>query len=175
LIATNGYSNASLRDIARTAGISTGTLLHHFESKEQLLIATLIQVSEDFHQHAQETMVQASDPAERLRAIARAVLESPRHDDGWRVWMAFWHEAALNPRLAPVASTRNELWEALLASVIRDGISRGQLRSRDPAESASELAAVINGVAIQRVGEPARWSAPRAAEVVERLIADWTA
>src|SRR4051812_15224898 len=85
LIATQGYSNTSLRDVATRVGISTGTLLHHFESKEELLVATLLAVSDDFLAHTQAAAEQEPDPVERLRAIMRAVLESPRHDVGWRV------------------------------------------------------------------------------------------
>src|SRR5262245_19990227 len=96
LIATQGYSNTSLRDVATRVGISTGTLLHHFQSKEELLVATLLATSEDFLEHMQAAAARTTDPVDRLRAIVRALLESPRHDVGWRVWIAFWHEAAAN-------------------------------------------------------------------------------
>src|SRR6476659_7518983 len=39
--ATNGYSGSSLAGIAAAAGLTTAGLLHHFPSKEELLIAVL--------------------------------------------------------------------------------------------------------------------------------------
>jgi AcrR family transcriptional regulator len=163
-----------VREVAGHAGISTGTLLHHFDSKASLLTATLIDVSEDFHTHAKEVILQTEDPVDQLRRLVRAVLESPRHDVGWRVWMAFWHEAALNPQLSPAAIRRNELWEEIITAVIEEGQKQGRLAVSDPAEAASELAALINGVAVQRYAESARWSPSRAVSVVERLIDQWS-
>ena len=150
-----------------------GTLLHHFGTKEDLLAATLVAVSSDFQERAHLAAAGNGEAPDKLMRIVRTVLESPRHDIGWRVWIAFWHEAALNPTLSPVAITRNELWEVLLASVIEEGLSSGSLSCDDARESASELAAVINGVAIQRYAESAKWTPERAVAVVERLVRGW--
>lgn len=37
LFAQHGYSNVSMRDIAKTAGIKAGSIYYHFESKETIL------------------------------------------------------------------------------------------------------------------------------------------
>ncbi|MDT5170838.1 MAG: hypothetical protein QOD02_4173, partial [Mycobacterium sp.] len=39
LLARNGWRNTSLAQIAKEAGVTPAGLLHHFESKEQLLNA----------------------------------------------------------------------------------------------------------------------------------------
>jgi AcrR family transcriptional regulator len=174
LIATVGYSNTSIRTIAAQANISTGTLLHHFATKESLLVSTLVAVSEDFHDHARAAAQRHSTPKRKLNAMIEAVLESPRHDIGWRVWIAFWHEASLNPSLSQVAVERNEGWEGMLASVIEEGCRQDQFALCDSAEAASELAALINGVAVQRYTESVRWSTARAIAVAKRLVGDWT-
>lgn len=174
LIATAGYASTSLRDIAGHVGISTGTLLHHFRSKEELLVETLLAVSDDFVEHMQEAVRRTSDPVKQLRAIVRAVLESPRHDVGWRVWIAFWHEAALNAELGVVASTRTDLAESLIVSVIEEGRRAGALTCTDAALSAAELGALIDGVALRLYGEPGRWSRRQAIGVIDRMISDWT-
>jgi AcrR family transcriptional regulator len=41
LFATRGYHGSSLRDVAAAAGMSQSNLLHHFSSKEELLLAVL--------------------------------------------------------------------------------------------------------------------------------------
>src|ERR1044071_2948561 len=40
-IAANGFHGSSLANIAADAGLTTAGLLHHFPSKEQLLVAVL--------------------------------------------------------------------------------------------------------------------------------------
>lgn len=173
LIATGGYSSTSLRDIAAHVGISTGTLLHHFRSKEELLVETLLAVSDDFVEHMQAAVGRSRDPVKQLRALVRAVLESPRHDVGWRVWIAFWHEAALNAELGLVASTRTDLAESLIISVIEEGRRAGRLSCKDAALSAAELGALIDGVALRLYSEHGRWSHRQAIGVIDRMISDW--
>ena len=174
LIATRGYSNTSLRDVAADVGISTGTLLHHFRSKEELLVATLLAVSDDFLEHTHQAIARLGDPVRKLRALVRALLESPRHDVGGRVWIAFWHEAAIHTELGSVASTRTDLAESIIASVIQEGVDVGRLSCKDAVLSASELAALVDGVALRLYGEAGRWSRRQAIGVLDRLIADWT-
>ena len=41
LFAATGYRGTSLADVAQAAGLSNAGLLHHFPSKEQLLIEVL--------------------------------------------------------------------------------------------------------------------------------------
>ena len=41
LLARNGWRNTTLAQIAKEAGVTSAGLLHHFESKEQLLHAVL--------------------------------------------------------------------------------------------------------------------------------------
>jgi AcrR family transcriptional regulator len=173
LIASKGYSNTSIRDVAGDVGISTGTLLHHFASKEELLIATLYAVSEDFLEHYRAAAAADGDPVTRLRALVRAILDRRRNEVGWRVWIAFWHEASTNRELAPVASGLTDRAEALLAELIAEGRAAGLLRVSDPAVSASELAALIDGVALRIFGESGRWTQERAVGLVDRLIDDW--
>jgi AcrR family transcriptional regulator len=174
LIATRGYSSTSLRDIAAHTGISTGTLLHHFRSKEELLVATLLSVSDDFVLHMKGAIGKSSDPVRQLELLVRSVLESPRHDAGWRVWIAFWHEATYNTGLGVLASERTGLSESIIAEVIERGCEQGRLSCDDAAVSAAELGALIDGVALRLYSESDRWTRDRAIGVLERLIRDWT-
>lgn len=173
LISTDGYAQTSVRDVAAKAGISTGTLLHHFESKEALLTATLLQVSDDFFLDIRRSATGPGDPVERLVRAVRALLNPRRHAVGWRVWIAFWHEASTNKELATVAGDRTDLSEAIFTDLIAEGVADGLLRVADPAVASAELAALIDGVALRMFGESGRWNRDRATAVVERLIDDW--
>ncbi len=48
LIARRGYENTSLSDIAKYASVTRGAVYWHFENKEELLIALLDSLEEDF-------------------------------------------------------------------------------------------------------------------------------
>src|SRR5690242_12986590 len=119
LIATRGYAATSLRDVASEAGISTGTLLHHFRSKDELLTATLEWVAEGFLSSMADRPP-AEDPVERLVHLVEGLVGSDAHRQGWVVWIAFWHEASVKPELAALASGMTERSEALIAAVIQE-------------------------------------------------------
>ena len=174
LIARRGYAATSMRDVAAEVGISTGTLMHHIQSKADLLTATLLGVADEVMERIQDAMAQSTDPIEQLRLVVRALLgEAEAVDICWRVWLAFWHEAAIDPALASVASDMTVRSEQMLAQLIRSGIEAGKLRCEDPDERASELAALIDGVAIRVYGETGRWSHERAIGLVEQVIDSW--
>ncbi len=173
LIATDGYAQTSIRDVAARSGISTGTLLHHFESKEGLLVATLLQVSDEFLVDIRRAATGSGDPAERLRRAVSAILNPKRHAVGWRVWIAFWHEASMKAELAAVAGARTDMTEGIFTDLISEGVESGVLWVSDAAIASSELAALIDGVALRLFGESERWTHERAVALVVRLIDDW--
>src|SRR5579871_6195269 len=174
LIARRGYAATSMRDVAAEVGISTGTLMHHIQSKADLLTATLLSVAEEVTERMDAALAQSDDPIEQLRLVVRALLgESESVDVCWRVWLAFWHEAAIHPELATVAGDMTMRSEQMMTAMIRRGIESGRLRCEGPDERAAELAALIDGVAIRVYGETGRWSHERAIGLVEQVIDSW--
>ena len=64
LIATSGL-RTSMHDIAEAAGIQTGSLYHHFESKEALLVELLRRYHEDLDRVADHALHTLDDPSSR--------------------------------------------------------------------------------------------------------------
>lgn len=70
----DGYERASVRGIAASAGVSPGTVLHHFGSKQELLYAALFSALDD----ALGTAVAKVGPPplqDQLDRLARAVFQ----------------------------------------------------------------------------------------------------
>lgn len=72
LINEKGLLNTSTNDIARTVGISRGTLYHHFESKEAILDSLVEQISAEIYNRAREIAQDKSIPV--LERMIRTVL-----------------------------------------------------------------------------------------------------
>jgi AcrR family transcriptional regulator len=70
LFAANGYEDTSTEAVLREAGVSRGSLYHHFPSKDALFYAVLEQVEERIFVEMMETTRDVSDPVELLRAGA---------------------------------------------------------------------------------------------------------
>lgn len=73
LLTRNGWRTTTLAQIAREAGVSPAGLLHHFESKEQLLHAVLDIRDADDDSHADR----AGDLISEVAAVADRYYRSP--------------------------------------------------------------------------------------------------
>ena len=73
LFATRGYERTSLDAIAKSIGISAPALYYHFDSKDEILFATLETTLLNLQTMASEAVDAAGDsPAEQLTAFVRA-------------------------------------------------------------------------------------------------------
>ena len=73
LFATRGYERTSLNAIAKSIGISAPALYYHFDSKDEILFATLETTLLNLQVMANEAVATAGDlPADQLTAFVRA-------------------------------------------------------------------------------------------------------
>ncbi|MAG95507.1 MAG: TetR/AcrR family transcriptional regulator [Alphaproteobacteria bacterium] len=75
VFAERGYQKASMREIARRAGITPAALYYHFENKEDLLIIILEQFSNDFYQSLLSCVTRAQGPEAALRSMLRTHID----------------------------------------------------------------------------------------------------
>jgi len=71
IFGARGYHNGSLQEIAAGVGITHQGILHHFGSKEQLLISICDQLMEPLLARAREIVVDDASPDEHLRSLVR--------------------------------------------------------------------------------------------------------
>jgi AcrR family transcriptional regulator len=72
LFATRGYAQTTVRDIADEAGILSGSLYHHFDSKEAMLSEVLHQFMDGLLAQFEEIVARTSTPRETLDELIRA-------------------------------------------------------------------------------------------------------
>ena len=70
-----GYHQASIRDIARSTGVSLAGLYYYFSSKDELLYMIQRHTFETILAGARAALVKVEDPLERLRTFIRLHLE----------------------------------------------------------------------------------------------------
>ena len=77
LFSSFGYTDTSMRDIAREAGILSGSVYYHFESKEELLLAVHEQGVSNIMEGVDKALAGAgADPWARLEAACVGHLEA---------------------------------------------------------------------------------------------------
>ena len=94
-IADHGLSNVTLNKVASLAGLTAGMVNFHFDSKRELLRATLERVANEFTTVCRAAVAGAgSDPVTALRALVEASLgKKLAAPEKLAVWYAFWGES----------------------------------------------------------------------------------
>jgi AcrR family transcriptional regulator len=141
LLARNGWRGTTLGQIAREAGVTSAGVLHHFESKEQLLHAVLKARDED-------DLVNVNlrgDASEQIAKAAERFERSP-HLIGTYILLLVEN---LDPE-APMHARLHKHYQGALdvvAEVLRRGQREGRYRADlDAAVKAVEIVAFMNGM-----------------------------
>jgi TetR/AcrR family transcriptional regulator, cholesterol catabolism regulator len=80
MVAERGYDEVSLRDIAGALGMSKGTILHHYGSKDRLLEQVHAEYMRRRLAEAYKILERFSAPEERLAALIYQLLLAQRDD-----------------------------------------------------------------------------------------------
>ncbi|MCF2970707.1 TetR/AcrR family transcriptional regulator [Synechococcus sp. Nb3U1] len=74
LFAERGYGSLTMRQLAQGLGVSTGTLYHYFQSKEDLFLKLMAELAQQDFREVEMTMAAAGETLEeRVEAIFRWV------------------------------------------------------------------------------------------------------
>ena len=68
-VAEVGYSQATIREIAKAADMTSGSLYHYFPNKSELLTATVREIDEIAFPRLRAAAAQADDVVDRLEAV----------------------------------------------------------------------------------------------------------
>jgi AcrR family transcriptional regulator len=142
--AERGVASTTVRDIGNAAGILSGSLYHHFESKEQMVAELLLPVMQRQVGHYRTIADMAMTAPDALRAlIIVAVVEAAQTPDQTRMIRNDAQSFSAMPALRPVTDLlldAAKLW----TSVIERGIAAGEFREN--ADARLVVAAMFDAV-----------------------------
>ncbi len=127
LFREQGYHATTMKDIAAELEILPGSLYHHIDSKESLLVEIMERGIEVLLEHVRPVVASAAPPAEKLRELVRFhIVAIAEHPD---VLTVFLHELKALPeaRRAEQLRLRAE-YEQLLSRILEEGIEAGVFR-----------------------------------------------
>ena len=126
--AERGVASTTVRDIGAAAGILSGSLYHHFESKEQMVAELLLPVMERQVRYYRAIIGGGDAAAETLRTLIKvAVAEAAQTPDQTRMIRNDAQTFSDTPALRPVSDLLVEAAK-LWASVVERGIVAREFR-----------------------------------------------
>ncbi len=129
LVAEKGYDGTNLAELAGRLGISKGTIVHHFTSKDRMLAESHLRYIRRRLAEARALITALPTAPERLAALIHAFILYQHEDRAATI--AFQRETVRfreNEVMAEAQQLRDEYFE-LLAGVLQAGFDDGSLRA----------------------------------------------
>src|SRR3954468_21646462 len=144
-VARDGYAAGRTRDVAAGAGTRGGSLYHHFGSKEEILYAVCLTVTQEPNELNLPLLDAPGTPTERLAALVRGHLE---HLHRRRVeHLVGLHElAALTPEHRAVIDDHRRYYQRRVRDVIVAGMRTGEFTVPDARLAAFAVCDMLNGI-----------------------------
>ncbi|WP_067823884.1 TetR/AcrR family transcriptional regulator [Actinomadura kijaniata] len=166
-----GYDRTSVRDIAAEAGVSTAAIGYHYGSREALLTQALFDLLDEWGDSLGRALAPAADD-DAARGFARMwdglVEQFREHPDLWLATVELFLQARRQPELRPRLVEGFAEGRCGMAAILRS-VPEGEASDRDARTLGMVQMALMSGVMIQSLGDPA--NAPTAAEVLAGLRA----
>lgn len=124
LFREKGYERTTVRDLAAAVGIQSGSLFHHFRTKEEILKAVMVETIRLNTALMQSAMEAADTPRDKLRALVRAELESINGQTGEAMAVLVFEWRSLSADSQAEVLELRDIYEALWLDVL--GLLREQ-------------------------------------------------
>ena len=128
LFASKGFKATTVRDIADAAGILSGSLYHHFDSKESMVDELLTSFQTELFSTYETILASDADARTKLEQTVRASFEAiDQHPAEVAIFQNEADQLALNERFAYLPE-RNRQSREVWMTLLREGVESGQLR-----------------------------------------------
>jgi AcrR family transcriptional regulator len=150
VIAEEGFRHLRVSDVAKQSGVSGGTVHYYFETKRDLTDAAFGHCFEQSLARRRWILESEEDPLSRLRMVVESYLPQGQETvEAWKVWAELWVEAIRSPELQDLNEKFYGEWRGIVAAIVRDGQTLGQLAPGDPVLLANMLISMMDGLAVQ--------------------------
>ena len=153
-VAEKGFSEVTLEDIARRAQVSKGVTLYYFDSKEDLFRQLFGWLIDSIHQRMREAVAAVEEPVEKIRALVALIFPSPSKNRAFfRAYVDFCGLASRRESFRLIDERFYSGCRDIDRGIVEEGIRRGVFSVNDPAEAASTLRAIFDGLMLQWISE----------------------
>jgi len=147
LFAQRGFGSVSISDVAESAGLVKSSIYHHFENKQALYVAVMIEVCR-YSREQMEAAAKGATWRERLRGATRALsqLTGPNSHVLSLILGGIAQTPERKSKKADLIAPFRHEFTAVLAREIACGVQAGDLRRVDPELAAVALVGIVTAV-----------------------------
>jgi TetR/AcrR family fatty acid metabolism transcriptional regulator len=138
VFARKGYHHSRVSDVAREAGIAAGTIYLYFKTKDDILVTLFREKMTRFVASLRKAIADEPDAVRKLRRLVRLHFEMLEANPDLAEVVQV--EQRQGPKFFRGASSQEiAAYFALIASVIEEGVARGQFRQDLPVKTATKV------------------------------------
>jgi len=146
LFATKGFQKTTVRDIAEQAGVLSGSLYAHIETKEDLFLEIVRLAAHNFEQAVLPVITGSEAPDVKLRAMVKAHIRVIEESRAWaQVYLD--DSVELSHEARAEARRLRRQYEDYWAQLIRQGSQQGVFHVEDEKLARFFVLSALNGVA----------------------------
>ncbi|MGB2964382.1 MAG: TetR/AcrR family transcriptional regulator [Anaerolineales bacterium] len=138
-----GYHAASMQDIAEAVALKKGSLYHHVNSKQEILLALLDEGLDLILERLQNVQRQDLSPSLKLRQAMKAYLSFLAENRSLSSVLLLEHKS-LKPEYKNLHIPRRDRVENIWREIIEEAVSSSEFNSPQPALTAKALLGVLN-------------------------------
>jgi TetR/AcrR family transcriptional regulator, transcriptional repressor of bet genes len=158
VVAQYGFEQATIVRIARAAGCTTGMIAHYFDTKQDIIVASLRLIL----RRIEERLAHADGAADLLTLLSESLPVDETRYMECAVWMAFWGQVPSDKRLRRINAWLHREYLRLFERCLARGWKEWR---KWPAATRDHLLrsviTFINGVTASTVASRAEWPAAR--------------
>jgi AcrR family transcriptional regulator len=148
-----GLSAITLRNVASRVGVASGLVAHYQPNVDALVAGTFTAIVAAETDEVAGMLAALHGPVERLAFLLETLMDGSRLDVT-AVWVEAWTLGRRNEALAACVREQMDAWQAVLQSVVEDGVAAGHFETGDAASLAWQILGMIDGLTAQSL---VRW------------------
>ncbi|WP_368670172.1 TetR/AcrR family transcriptional regulator [Pseudomonas gingeri] len=128
LFRNKGYERTTVRDLASTIGIQSGSIFHHFKSKDEILRAVM---EETIHYNTalmRASLAEAGSLRERVLALIRCELQSIMGGTGEAMAVLVYEWRSLSPEGQAKVLALRDVYEQIWLQVLGEARDAGYIK-----------------------------------------------
>ncbi|TNC83186.1 MAG: TetR family transcriptional regulator [Oleiphilus sp.] len=129
LFREKGYERTTVRDLASAVGIQSGSIFHHFKSKEEILMAVMREVIIYNTNRMQQLLEEAVTPRDKVLALIFCELEAINGMTGNAMSVLVYEWRSLKPDNQAEILKLRDRYEQLWLNALSEAKSAGQVEA----------------------------------------------
>ncbi|MFH8251815.1 TetR/AcrR family transcriptional regulator [Microbacterium sp. B2969] len=152
-----GLTAVTMRSVAARIDVAPALVAHYEPSMESLVASAFRGIVSAELDDVRGELSQHPSPSARMAALVDTLLDGSR-EDVTVVWVEAWALGRRNETLAETVREQMDAWQAVVQTLVEEGVEAGEFETPDAADVAWQLLGMIDGLNAQAL---VRWNDER--------------